>query len=167
MTTLQSIITQVNGSAFISITTKTTPKLKGGKANPFQNNVTKITEKANVMIFSNKNGSAYSNMVKRRMVAEGKDPETFTVSPRTWGTRIENTPFVEHKGELYIEVIYMNSGTTKFMYNGQEIDRDSITGLDSEDSQTSQGGIENKVIIRTIKVENVKEITINHQHYVL
>lgn len=104
-------LSQVNGSAIGSINSETAVTLTGGKKNPLQGRVTKRMEGGNVMCFTNSNSNAYNGMVKRRLAAEGKDPESFQISPRVWGERIKDTPFVDHKGQLYIEVIFLKSPT--------------------------------------------------------
>ena len=165
MTQIEQLMQEVNGSTFISITTETNVKLLGGKKNPLQNRVTKKTTGSNVMVFTNKKSNGYENMVNRRLEKEGRDPSSFQLSPRAWGTRRENQPFVEHNGQLYLEVIFLSCGEVKYFVDNNEVDK-SILDL-PEHEEGEQGGLNNKVIIRTFKVENIKEITINKQHYVL
>lgn len=161
-TSIKDVFSNVSGSSFISIDTETTPKLKGGMKNPMQGQVRKVMIGANVMVFTNKNSNAYDNMVKRRLAQEGKDPESFKLGERAWGTRIAGTPFVEHNGDLYIEVIFLKPGTTHFMHGVRPIDRNDIIGLE-EKSEGEQGGLENKVIIRTFKADSIKRVVIDKQ----
>ena len=88
----------LSGNTFIGLTTETTPKLTGGKKNEMQGRVTKRTV-SNVSVFQNKTTNAYEN--KRK-----KADADFKLSPRTWGERVKGTPFVEHKGKDYLEVIF-------------------------------------------------------------
>ena len=118
------------------------------------------------MVFTNKKSSGYENMVNRRLAAEGKDPSTFAVGPRIWGTRIEGTPFIEHKGEQYLEVIFLRPGKTHYVHGVRPIDKANIIGL-PEATAGEQGGLANKVIIRTFSVSSIKGITIDGQHHVL
>lgn len=155
----------VNGATFIGIDTETTPTLRGGKSNPHQGRVTKVTEGSNVMVFQNKTTNAYENMVKRRLEQEGKNPEWFELKPRTWGTRIKNTCFVEHKGNYYVEVIFLKAGETHYTLDGKKVDKSVIEGLPFEKEEAQQGGLSHKVIIRTFSVESIKSITINKQKY--
>jgi hypothetical protein len=142
-------------------------KLTGGKANPFQGRVTKRMTGASVMVFQNKKSNAYENMVNRRLEAEGKDPASFQLGERAWGTRIPETPFIEHKGQKYLEVIFLKSGSTELLVDGQPYS-DHIPGLPEEKTNAdSQGGLDNKVIIRTFKLDSIKVIRVNKQEYVL
>ncbi len=155
----------VNGATFIAIDTITTPKLKGGKKNPLQGRVTKHMTGANVMVFQNKNSSGYDNMVKRRLEKEGKNPDSFQLSPRAWGTRLIGTPIVEHKGQYYLEVIFLKSGKIHYEVDGVVTDPEMIEGLNLEKREGNQGGLNDKVIIRTFKIDSLEKITINKNTY--
>lgn len=158
---------EINGATPISITTETIPVLKGGKSNPMKDRVIKRMEKANVMIFQNKKVNGYEAMIERRLKAEGKDPNSFQLGPRQWGTRREGMPFVDHNGNVYLEVIFLKTGKVTYWLDGEEIDRNDVQGLDTSKEEGDQGGLENKVIIRTFNIENVKEISIGGDHYIL
>lgn len=157
-------IENVNGGSIISIDVETIPKLTGGKSNPDQGRITKVSTGNNVMVFQNRNSNAYENMVNRRLAAEGKDVN-FTVGPRQWGTRIANTPFVEHKGEVYLEVIYLKAGDVKYKRDGVFVDKSEVIGLAEDAESGHQGGLDNKVIIRTFKFASIKAVTINSQRH--
>jgi hypothetical protein len=168
MASLRSIFSNVNGASFVAIDTETVVPLKGGKSNPMKGRVTKQVTGSSVMVFQNKNTNAYEAMVQRRLTAEGKNPEDFQLSPRTWGERIENLPIVTHNkdGEtrFYLEVIFLKAGTVEFFLDGSPIARNQIVGLD-ETEEGRQGGLENKVVIRTFSLDSIKAIRIDHQQY--
>jgi hypothetical protein len=167
MSQLQQILENVNGASFISIDTLTSVTLLGGKANPFQGRVTKRMTKASVMVFQNKKSNAYENMVERRLAAEGKDPKAFVLGERRWGTRIPETPFITHKGLLYLEVIFLKPGETEILVDGKPYNGE-IPGLEKEEKEpTGQGGLENQVIIRTFKADSIVRIRVDKQEYVL
>jgi len=164
---IKEALESVKGGSFIGLDTKSEVKLKGGKKNPMQGRVTKITTGANTMVFATESGSPYEAMVKRRLEEEGKDPESFTVGPRAWGTRIKGTPFIEHKDNHYLEVIYISPGKTEYFLDGEPIEKDEIEGLgvDTEKTEKGQGGLENKVVIRTFKTDSIVAIRTNGQEY--
>jgi hypothetical protein len=160
---LKQQIDKIKGTTFCGLSTLTAVKLKGGKKNSMQGRVTKKTEDANVILFSNTKDSGYISMVRRRMVSEGKDPDTFELSPRAWGVRMGNSPFIEHNGKHYLECFFISSGKSTYYLDGEEIDKEKIEGLDVETPKTekyveSQGGIENKVIIRTFAIESIEKL---------
>lgn len=165
MTHLQQIMNDnVNGGTFISINTNTDVKLTGGKKNPQQGLVTKVTEGLNVMVFQNKKTNAYQNMVNKRLKQEGKMTE-FEVGTRKWGTRMEGQPFVEHNGQHYLEVICLGAGTSHYEVNGIETAASNIEGLPAARPQMGQGGLGDIVILRTYKVNSITSITINKQTF--
>jgi len=162
--TLIAAVADINGASFVGIDTHTDVKLTGGKKNPMQGRVTKRMIGATVMSFQNKNFSAYEAMVHRRLAAEGKDPAKFVLSERAWGTRIPNMPIVEHFKDgvtkYYLEVIFMKPGTVSYYLDGAPIAKAHIEGL-AEREEGEQGGLEEKVIIRTFAADSITELRID------
>lgn len=157
---LKNLISTIKGTTFAGLDTLTEVKLKGGKKNPFQGRVQKKTTGANVMLYNDSSANVYGNMVKKRMVQEGKDPETFELKPRAWGVRIDNSPFIEHKDKYYLECIFISPGKSVYLVDGVETPKDEIEGLETEKkvSETAQGRIENKIILRTFSLDSIQEV---------
>lgn len=158
---LANILGHIKGASFVGIDTVTNVGLKGGKKNPMQGRVTKVTLGSQCMFFTNSKVNGYEAMVKRRLAQEGKDPESFELKPRKWGNRIPDSPFVQHtkdgEQKFYLEVIFMKPGESYYMLDGQQIEKSKIEGLDTaEDKEpTGQAGLENQVIIRTYSVDSI------------
>ena len=163
--TAQEVFATLAGGTFVGIDTLTDVALKGGKKNPQQGRITKETVGSTVMCFSNTNGSAYDAMVKRRLAAEGKDPDTFQLGERAWGTRVAGTPFVEHKGAYYLEVIFMHAGETQYLQDGYPIAAELIEGLPEKREDNGQGGLDNKVIIRTYALDSIVAMRANGKEW--
>lgn len=163
-TKLEQILSAVNGNTFISMDTTTVPVLKGGKSNPMQGRVQKHNTGASIMVFQNKKSHGYANMVQRRLEQEGKEVK-FELSPRKWGHRVPNLPIVEHKGKQYLEVIYLKSGTTHYTLDGKDIAPEDIQGLNLDKPEGKQGGLNDKVIIRTFKVESITRLRVGGKEY--
>lgn len=166
MNNIAKILSEVNGATFIGLTTETDVKLTGGKKNPLQGRVKKITVGSNVMVFQNKNGSSYEAMVQRRLEKEGIYPH-FEVGPRKWGTRIPNTPFIEYNGEYYLEVIFLRKGRTHYTVDGVETPKEQINGIPVYRGEADQGGLtdDNKVIIRTYKISSITSVAVDKKVY--
>ena len=166
-TKLVQALENVNGMTFIGLDTETEPRMSGGKNNPFKGHVKKIMKGANVMVFQNKTVSGYDNMVKRRLAQEGKDPKTFTLQSRVWGTRIPNTPLVCHVKDgttkFYLEVIFLKTGEVHYEVDGVKFDTKAIPGLSHTPQEGHQGGLNNKVIIRTFSLDSIKRVRINKE----
>lgn len=155
------MLKDLSGNTFIGLTTETMPKLTGGKKNAMQGRVTKRTE-SQVQIFTNQNGSAYASMVNRRLEGEGKGE--FTLSPRAWGERISGTPFVTHKGVDYLEVIFKKVISNQYLLDGKPVDASAIEGLPAK-REGKQGGLDDKVIIRTYKLDSIREMRAFGEEY--
>lgn len=157
-TDLLAALKQLNNCSIATIDSTTEVKLKGGKSNPQLGRVTKKMEGGNIMFFCNMNSNSYQNMVKKRLAEEGKDPETFQLGKRVWGERVPSTPFVLHKGELYVEAIFLKSPkVVKYFLDGKEIDKKDVIGLEDKE-EGKQGGLDNKVIIRTYKLSSIDKV---------
>jgi hypothetical protein len=156
----------VNGASFIGLDTVTVPSLKGGKKNPHQGRITKHMTGASLMVFQNKSANGYENMVRRRLEAEGKNPD-FEVGPRAWGERVPNLPIVKHEKDgqvkYYLEVIFLKPGKVSFFLDGAPIDRAAIEGLDERADAGEQGGLSDKVVIRTFAADSVTAIRVDGQ----
>lgn len=155
--TAQAAFETLEGGTFVGMDTVTDVKLTGGKKNPQQGRVTKRMTGAQVMCFTNSKTNAYDAMVRRRLEAEGKDPESFELGPRAWGHRITGTPFVEHNGKHYLEVIFMKSGAVQYLLDGQPVDETAIEGLPDR-KEGEQAGLEDKVVLRTFSLDSIVEL---------
>lgn len=154
-----------NGCTYISIDSETTQNLTGGKKNPMKGLVTKKSIGNSVGVFQNKNKNGYEEMVKRRLKKENKDPESFELSPRSWGSRIPETCVVEHKGEYYMEVIFNKGGKSTYYFNGKEINKSEIIGFPIPKTSSGQANLENQVIIRTFKISSLITVKMNGVTY--
>lgn len=166
---LEQLMKDVNGTTFISIDTSTDVVFPGGKKNPLNGGrVQKVVTGSSVMVFQNKQSNGYENMVNRRLEKEGLSTATFKVGPRKWGTRIPETPFVEHNGQVYLEVIFLKAGNISYTIDGVPLTDISIIPPSKETGVGDgweQGGLRNKVIIRTYNISSLIGITINHQRF--
>jgi len=153
---LMAALKQLNGVAIAAINSKTDVTLLGGKKNPMQGRVKKVMEGGNIMFFCNMNNNGYNDMVKRRLEKEGKDPESFTLGKRVWGERVPQTPFVLHNGQIYVEAIFLKSPKqVSYLLDGKPIEKNQIEGLKEKQEEGEQGGLNNKVIIRTYKLDSI------------
>jgi len=163
--TLQEKLNDFHGSQIIGIDTLVNVKLKGGMLNPFQGMITKLTEGSVVMVFKSYKG--FKNMVNKKLSGQLELSEDlfaqisgreYVPGPRQWGVRITDSPFITHKDKLYLECIFLRAGKVKYFLNGNEIDKDEILGLEKEKKEGKQGGLRDKVIIRTFLMESIIKV---------
>lgn len=168
---LDQLIASINGCTFASLDTWTEPAIRGGRDNPFVGHILKHTIGRSVMLFTGSLG--YENMVRRRLEREGLDPDGFILSNRPWGERLPGTPYVNHKGRLYLECILRGFGQEEYRWNGARneaveaisgvssihdpIPREVIIGL-KDRSEAEQGGLANKVELRVYDLDHIEAI---------
>lgn len=177
--TLEEILADINGVEFASIDTITTVTLnkttggRGTPANPHYGRVLKRCESMSVMVYTHKTSNAYENMVKRRLAKEGQDPEQFELSERKWGERVGDSCFIKHVKDgvekRYLEVIFLHGPKhVEYLLDGKRIAKEDVIGLkEAAVNPDSQGGLEDKVILRTYSVESVKRIRTDKKEYLL
>lgn len=147
---LSNIFKGLCGVSFISITTKTTPVLTGGKKNEMQGLIVKRSV-VNGYVFTNTNTNTYLNAVKKLV------PD-FVLSARRWGTRLENLPVVEHKDTEYLELIIQSVSKTEYFLNDEPIKKSDIIGL--KVSKATNG-----VVIRDYKAASIESLRYNKQEF--
>lgn len=152
-------IIEVKGCTFIGFDTETTVKLTGGKKNSLQGKVTKRTFGLTGMVFSDKESSGYENKVNRELAKLGIT-DTFKAGSSRWGTHILGTPFVEHKDNMYLQVILTGSSKeTKYYVEGIETSIDEIEGL------PKQRPSKNNVNCKRYNINNIKKLRYNKREY--
>lgn len=166
---LQTLLANLNGASFASLDTVTVPTLKGGKANPFKDRLVKRCNGHRVMLFANKNSNGYENKVRRHLIAEGKDPDSFKLGALPWGERLPNSPIIHNKGKHYIQVIFLKAaGDIEYVASdtieadghiylaGDKVPKERIQGLDDKSGSEHQGLEEgNQVIVRTFALDSI------------
>lgn len=169
---LIKMLEAVNGMTFISIDTDIIPEMdkmldkSAGIRNPHYGRVHKTQIGSSVMVFQNKRINGYEAMVQRRLAQEGKDPFDFKLSPRRWGTRVENMPLVTHNGGYYLEVIFLHPGPVQYYLDDKPVPEERIIGL-RKSYEPAQGGLERKVILRCPSFDSIRRIKIDGNEYTI
>lgn len=154
---IQHLLDKISGATFAGMDTVTIPVLKGGKKNLMQGRITKFATNHRVMLFTNKNINAYNAMVRRRLIAENKDPDTFVLGSLPWGERLPNSPIIVHKEKYYLQCIFLHSGTVEYELDGVNITKEDIEGLNESTGSEGQG-LEREVIVRTFSLDSIDGI---------
>ncbi len=162
---LTGILMAIKGHKFLTITTETEPKMRKTN-NPYYGFIIKRST-ANVSM-----NFEYSNVVNNRREKEGNE-EKFTPKPRKWGERIDGTCFVMHNGAMYMEVHYKSAPSNVEYFDTRDnsvVPKDMLTQYLQEPNTTAVAesqGLENAVILRDIKIGNIKECKVNGEHYIV
>jgi hypothetical protein len=147
---IEDLLNQIRGCTFASLDAETFP----------YPGIKKVTTGQQVMLFTNKGGSAYEKMVRRRLDSIGKNPANFVLGDRAWGEPIAGTPLIYHRGKHYLQVIEVHEGVSAFYFtSGQPIVNPEKLGLSRK--RTNQGlSKEDEVVVRTYKLDNIIRITL-------
>ncbi len=142
MHTLNPTVTDLENISGTKITLswQSYPKLKGGKGNPMQGNVRKVSTAVVTL-----SGTGLYAMKK---VQEGEFKSVTDVQERKWGVRRGNGCIIEHKGAEYVEFYVESKPVTTYFLGENTIDKGDITGLNDR-PHTSD------VVISCIKAENL------------
>lgn len=124
-------------------------KLTGGKKNPLQGQVRKLTSVQATIC----NPDEYRSRVQKTLVSEGKSTGDYDFGKRAWGERVGKTALIEHKGERYLEFLVDKNLSTFYLVNGHLTDAEDIDGLPKKSERKVN------VDIRCIKQGNIVEIT--------
>lgn len=152
---LISVLKSVKGSTFVNIETVTEPQLLGGKSCPF-NGITKHS------IINGCIGFKYENSVNNQRLREASIND-FKSEPRKWGTKIPNTPLVEHQGTYYLEVKVEKTEQPVYVLSGKIIDNKEIIPYIPKIS--SRQDLVKEVILRDFKIDSISRIKINKTQY--
>jgi hypothetical protein len=145
---LENLLDKVNGCTFANLDAETEPS-KG---------IRKVTTGTRVILFTNKKSSGYENMVKRRLVEAGKNPDNFVLSDLPWGERVPNTPLIENKGKTYLQCILLSEGQSKYFIGEREV---GGQGLGLRGRWPNQGlAPDDAVKVACFNLDNIQKITL-------
>ena len=146
---IQNILLKIEGCTFATIDSTTEPS-KG---------LTKITTGERVILFTNKNSSGYENMVKRRLVEAGKNPDNFVLGDPAWGERIPNSPLIKYKDNYYLQCIELARGQSKYFIGSREV---SPEGLMLKEHHSASQGLakSDEVVVKQYKLSSINRIAL-------
>lgn len=116
---------------------------------------------------------SYANIVRNRqekLAGEiGQDTPDWEPAPRQWGERIQGTPFVFHKGELYLETMVTRCLEVAYKLDGVFVDKADLEGYIRERDTDNVGRQllteEKAVIWRDYKLCNIVQVTLDKRVY--
>lgn len=148
----------------VVIVSKTEPDMRK-TGNPYFGKVFKIST------FSGKINWHYQSEVNHQRQREGglevvdgipqiRTPEKFEALPRKWGTRLKDSPLVEHKGQFFLEIKVEQTIRHEYRdHENQPFDVEKIKPFMSSKSESSRQGVENEVILRDYRIDRIMALT--------
>lgn len=149
---LKAALMERKGTSFVTIVAVTDPRMRK-RDNPYAGRVQKRSSVNGVV------GWIYQNSVNRERVREDLEAD-FEAHPRKWGERIKGTPFVEHKGNTYLELKVERVLSTEYLLDGEPVDREVIAEwLPARKAEGARQEVENPIILRDYRLDSITEIT--------
>lgn len=148
----------------VVIVSKTEPEMRK-TGNPYIGKVFKIST------FSGKINWHYQAEVNKQRQREGgfqvvngvpvvQTPEKFEALPRKWGTRLKDSPFVEHKGVFYLEMKVEQTLAHEYRdINNKPFDVEKIKPFMPSKSDSSRQEVKNEIILRDYRLDRVIALT--------
>jgi hypothetical protein len=144
---IKELIDKISGCTFANIDSVTYPRA----------GIRQETTGTRVLLFTNKTGSGYERMVRRRLIEAGKDPDNFVLSDLPWGERIPETPIISHRGELYLQAIVLAAGMSRCFLRDTEV---NCCDFLPASRRSNQGLGDNSVFVRTYKLDSIIRIAL-------
>ena len=151
------------GARFVAIDAVTDPKLLKkdrvtGQPNPYVG----LVKQSRVFGLVN---WVYTQSVNNQREREGSAPD-FVAEPRQWGQRIAGESFVEHKGQIYLEMKVQRSlGYRYVMPDGAEIAKEAVEPYLPKKSDGARQELERPVILRDYRVDSIRSVRYNGRRY--
>jgi hypothetical protein len=150
------------GADFITFSALTEVKVNksaviGGikQTNPFFGRIAKEST-VNAQINFN-----YENAVNNRREKEGSDRD-FQTAGLKWGNKNHNNSIVYNNGQWYLQVRVLKGYGTRYFVDGKETPKSEIEAyLPVKKEGSGRQGVEDEIIIRTYKLDNINSITMN------
>lgn len=161
-------LTSMDNTVLATVRTVTVPEMRKTN-NPFYGRVVKVQD-----LSASVGSWSYSKAVNNRRQKEWQkallsdentpQPAEFVPEARKWGQRVPNTPFVEHKGQLYVELSVHNCLRQVYLDDqGNPVSKELLEPYLPKKKEGERQELDNPVILRDVKVENIVSVTYGGQ----
>lgn len=102
----------------------------------------------------------YTHEVNVKRIKEGKFAD-FSPAGRKWGHRVAGTPFVEYRGDKYVECNVLEVISTEFLVDGRLATDGEVTEIQGFIPGREEGarqGLDDPIVVRDYKVESIEQV---------
>lgn len=145
-----NLLSQIQGCTFANIDSVTYPRA----------GIRCETTGTRVILFTNKTGSGYDRMVRRRLEEAGKSPDNFTLHDLPWGERIPETPLIQHRGQLYLQTIVLDTGKSRYFIGNREVQPEGLLPPRRTNQGLPRG---DEVLVNTYKLSSITRIALMNE----
>lgn len=157
---LLELLMNVDKPTFVNIISQTIPSMKKTN-NPYLDKLVKIS-KGNYFI-----GGTYEDMVNTRMKQEGME-QTFESKECSVGNHVTKcVQYNDNTNKHYLQYFSFSKPKSTFVFEGNEIEKQMFESYLTKKSSTSRQPQEKKHQVQSFKIESIKEISLNGNHYVI
>jgi hypothetical protein len=156
------ILNEVKKGTFANILIETNVRMNK-KNNPYFGLITKKTE-IKILL-----GSNYENRVNNNLDKENKETDFVAESCKVGGHVSECVLYNENTNLFYLQYEYFKEIKPKveYYYNDNLIELEKFIDFVPEKKSANQKGLLKKVNSITVKIENIKEISLNKIKYIV
>lgn len=157
---VEALRAQTGAASFCSIIACTIPPMNKTN-NPYHGRCRKIARVNGIINWR------YENAVNNQRVREEKAAD-FEALPRSWGTRLQGEPFVQHNEKLYIELKVSASVEHYYeTHDGLRLDTATVESYLRERRPQTRQGLEREVILRDYALDSIRELHAYGNEYVI
>jgi len=161
---LTNNLCSMDKTVLATVRTVTVPEMRKTN-NPFYGKVVKVQD-----LSASVGSWNYQRAVNNRRQKEWQkallsdettpQPAEFVSEARKWGTRVPNTPFVEHKGQLYVELSVHKCLRQVYLDDqGNPVSKELLEPYLQKSQDGGRQDLDNPVILRDVKVCNIVSVT--------
>lgn len=147
------------GAFFVTIEAQTVPEMRK-TGNDYFGRIRKLSRVNGVLNWT------YEKSVNSQREREGSEPD-FVAEPRKWGMRIPHTCFIEHKGNLYLEIKVQRAIETSYTCDGEPIDVETIRPWFPKKRESGRQELDHPVIPRDYALTSIQAITLDKVRHVV
>jgi len=156
--------------SFAGLVCETVPsEIKNPKTSGMGDRITKLSH-VTVAVGDKLNYGRIVNGRRDRLAGElgVEPPEDYKVQERKWGMRVPNTPFVIHRGQLYLECLITGVSQTEYKLDGVIVSKDMIAPyLRPKTADTSEERLGVEVIWRDYRLDSIVQVRVDGKIYVV
>lgn len=116
-------------------------------------------------------GAIYENSVNRQRAREALGPEAvekFSAQALPYGEWIEGTPFIQHKGKVYLRAQQLRYLSYEYRDEaGKVLTKEQVEPFKGDKAPSKSQGVENPVEVRAYTVENIKALQMRGMKYIV
>lgn len=146
---LENLLSQVDGCCYATVDAETRPA----------EGIIKVTKGKRILLFANRDCSGYAELVHRRLLAAGKNPQNFELQDLPWGERVGNTPIILHKGKVYLQCVELSPGESKY-YIAVSMKEVDPNDLSLRERRTNQGLGADSVFVCTYDISHLTRVAL-------